>query len=487
MNPRTTGILFLVALALGAFVHFYLIEGEAGRQEAEEQKKRLFSGVEAEAIEWISLTTTDGRPVRAERREQGWEIVEPFAFQGDGFALDGVASALAELASEAVYEDPQPLEVYGLDDESAVVRFGVGGEEHAVRTGDKAPVGGASYAAVLGRESVYTVPTFRVTSLRKSFDDLREKRILRFDADAVERVVASWPDGRVELVSRDGEWRLEEPVEGPADSDTVRDLLSNLSFLRARGFDDEPGSDAETGLANPAFSLEISLAAEGEGEEPRRLAFVVGSEEIGGDRLVRAGRRSLFRIPPERLDDFPRQLVDYRFKRLADFEATEAQSVEIGFSSDAGETLVVTATREEQGWRSTPEAMQPEKISRLVDELSRLEAADILADRVGPEELGGMGLDPARVTLHVYGGPEAGEASRLAELRLGVVRGTGGVVAQTGETPALFELDPGLAEHLPVSLEAFRNRFVAGAEEAAEAPGELEVEGLPPLSPDASP
>jgi hypothetical protein len=410
--------------------------------------------VEAEAIEWISLTTTDGRPVRAERREQGWEIVEPFAFQGDGFALDGVASALAELASEAVYEDPQPLEVYGLDDESAVVRFAVGGEERGLRTGDKTPVGGASYAAVLGRESVYTVPTFRVTSLRKSFDDLREKRILRFDAAAVERVVASWPGGRVELVSRDGEWWLEAPVEGLADSDTVRDLLSNLSFLRARGFDDEPGSDAETGLANPAFSLELSLAAEGEGEEPRRLAFAVGSEEIGGDRLVRAGRRSLFRIPPERLDDFPRQLVDYRFKRLADFEATEAQRVEIGFSSDAGETLVVTATREEEGWRSTPEAMQPEKISRLVDELSS---------------------------------PEAGEASRLAELRLGVVRGTGGVVAQTGETPALFELDPGLAEHLPVSLEAFRNRFVAGAEEAAEAPGELEVEGLPPLSPDASP
>jgi hypothetical protein len=98
-----------------------------------------------------------------------------------------------------------------------------------------------------------------------------------------------------------------------------------------------------------------------------------------------------------------------------------------------------------------------------------------------------MGLDPARVTLHVYGGPEAGEAPRLAELRLGVVRGTGGVVAQTGENPTLFELDPGLAEHLPVSLEAFRNRFVAAAEEAAEAPGELEAGGLPPLSPDASP
>ena len=34
MNPRTTGILFAVALALGAFVWFYVIQGEEGRQEA---------------------------------------------------------------------------------------------------------------------------------------------------------------------------------------------------------------------------------------------------------------------------------------------------------------------------------------------------------------------------------------------------------------------------------------------------------------------
>ena len=39
MNPRTTGLLLLVALALFAFVHFYVIEGEEGRQEAEQQIK----------------------------------------------------------------------------------------------------------------------------------------------------------------------------------------------------------------------------------------------------------------------------------------------------------------------------------------------------------------------------------------------------------------------------------------------------------------
>ena len=101
MNPRTTGILFLIAAALGAFVYFYEIRGEEGRREAEARQKRLFPDVEAEAVEWLALTSSDGKPVRAERREKGWQIVEPLVFPGDEFALDGTHGARAEGTCDA--------------------------------------------------------------------------------------------------------------------------------------------------------------------------------------------------------------------------------------------------------------------------------------------------------------------------------------------------------------------------------------------------
>ena len=63
MNPRTTGILFLIAAALGAFVYFYEIQGKEERLEAEARQKRLFPDVEADAVEWIELTSSDGQPV----------------------------------------------------------------------------------------------------------------------------------------------------------------------------------------------------------------------------------------------------------------------------------------------------------------------------------------------------------------------------------------------------------------------------------------
>jgi hypothetical protein len=468
MQPRTTGLLLLAAAALGAFVYFYEIRGQEGRQAAEEREKRLFPEVEAEGVAWVAFTTSDGRRVRGERADGGWRLTEPLPFPGDDFAWDSIASVLSEISSETVYQEPQPPAVYGLDDASREVRFGVEGTQHALRTGNRVPVGSGSYAAVVGRDPVFTVPSFRLNAFRKTLDELREKRMLDFDPASVRRVVASWPEGRVELERGDEAWRLTFPVDGPADGDSVEDLLSDLSFLRAKGFEDEPADDAATGLDAPAFAVELELEA-AEGAEPRRLTFAVSGLTDGDDRLVRAGEPSLYRIADERLEDFPRDVVAYRFKRLADYASEAAARVELGFSGLEGESLAVTARRGEGGWESSTEPVPAEKLARLVDELSRLEASNILAERVGVDELAELGLDPPRATLLVYAGPEAesADAAPLAELRIGAQRDGGGFVVQTAEDPMLFELDAAQAEHVPVSLEAFRNRFVA--EEQADA------------------
>jgi len=287
VNPKHTGILFLLAAALAALVYFYEIQGEEGRREAEEAEKRLFVGVEAEDVEAIALVSSDGTAVRAERRDGRWEIVEPLVFSGDVYAFDAVAAALAQITGETAIEDPQAASVYGLDADEREVLFTAGGEEHALRVGDKTPLGSNSYVAVAGGDGVYTVPTYRVNSFVKTFDDLREKRVLDFDREAVDRIAASWRDGGVVLERGDVGWTVVEPVEGPADEETVAGLLSDLSFLRASGFVDEPPPDAETGLDRPAFAARLSgTTAEGEGE-PFEVALAIGSRPDGDSRLAR--------------------------------------------------------------------------------------------------------------------------------------------------------------------------------------------------------
>jgi hypothetical protein len=478
VNPRNTGILFLLAAALGAFVWFYEIEGEETRKAGEEAATRLFPGIESEDVEWIALTTADGHPVRVERHEGAWRFTEPPTLPVDAFAWDGIAASLVQLASEASYAEPQPPEVYGLGAGASEIAFGVGGQERRVRIGAKTPMGGNSYVSVTGADAVYAVRTYRVTALAKRLEELRDKRILAFDRDAVRRVAIRWPDGGVVLAREGEEWRLREPIEGRADGSSVDTLLSNLSFLRASGFEDAPPPDEESGLAPPELEIELTLAPEQEGGEERSVALAMGKALANGDRLVRAGGQTRFRVPGARIDDFPRKVVAWRFKELARFPAADARRIEMSFRDASGSSLDVTAIRaEDETWSSLPEAMDPEGIRSLVDELARLRARDILADEMGAEELRGLALEPPNARFVVRG---AEGDTPLADVRIGVARSGGGIAAQAAGNATVFEIDPALAELVPVSLDSFRSRFTAAdPADSDAAPDEGEEADLP--------
>ena len=89
MQPRTTAILLVVALALGAFVYFYEVRGAETRRAAEEHAKQLFPEVEAAQVSVVWLRTLDGAKARLERREGDWQIVEPIEFLADSTVVEG--------------------------------------------------------------------------------------------------------------------------------------------------------------------------------------------------------------------------------------------------------------------------------------------------------------------------------------------------------------------------------------------------------------
>jgi hypothetical protein len=483
MQPRTTAVLFLVAAALAAFVYFYEIRGGEARKEAEARAKRLFPEVAEEQLEAIELRTTDARAVRLERGEGVWRLVEPIAFPVDEVSVGGMASSLVELASEGVIEEPQPAQAYGLDNEERVVRFRADGREHVLRIGEPSPVGGATYVATQDLSQVFTVPTFRVSVFRKSLDDLREKRLLRFERDAVERIEARWPGGRVVLQKEGEDWTLVEPLEAPADRSTVDTLLSDLTFLRASGFLDEPDETSRAALEDPALEVALELRPDAD-EAPRiRRELAIGGILPGGERVARSGEQQVvYTLPAERLEDFPRKVVAYRYKTLAEFAVAAAKRLELVFpvaGADRNELVTIVAERGESGWTSAGEPILPGKATRMVSEIGRLEAEDIAADSMGDEELAALALSPPNVILRVYGAPpeEGAEVPRLAEIHLGRADPERGIAAVAAGSDIVYLLDYALAEHIPISLEAFRNRFAS--QEAPDDGNEVGTEGAP--------
>lgn len=479
MQPRTTAILFAIALALGAFVYLYEIRGGEARKAAEERSKQLFPEIEAADVTALWFETQDGQSARLERHEGTWRLVEPIRFAAEETAVEGMASSLADLASEGVIEEPQPSDVYGLGEGATVVHFLAREKEHTLRIGKRAPVGGNTYAAVEAEPAVvYTVPTFRVTGFSKNLADLREHLVLRFDQPSIRRIEASWPpDGRVTLERSDADdWALLEPLGDRADQDTVAGLLSDLRFLRASEFLDTPTSEARAALETPEFKVRLLGGAE-EGEEPPVFELAIGAV-LGDGRVVRSSAAPiLFLVPPERLQDLPRRVVEYRYKDLAEFSILDAAKLELAFASETADTqeaVVILATRGDQGWTSTPERVQPGKLARLVSELSRLQASDIVAEALDDEGLAQLGLSPPATVVRVFAAEEGGEEPLLAELFFGRVDPDRGVFVRVPGRDTVYAIGAGIAEHVPVSLEAFRNRFVSQEEEVdagADAPG----------------
>jgi hypothetical protein len=240
----------------------------------------------------------------------------------------------------------------------------------------------------------------------------------------------------------------------------------NLSLLRASGFVDDPGSDEEAGFVPPQFAVEIELARETGDSDAAIARFAVGGVDEGGSqRFVRSAAESLYLISQESLDGFPRRVVEYRDRRLAEFAAEDARRIELGFHTATGETVAVSVSLEDGGWMSNTDPVRSEKLDALVDALSDLRAHDIIAEEFGPTELQAMGFDPARAVLQVYGDGDSAEP--LAEIQLGVAFGDG-ITARVADRETIFLIATALADAFPADLDDYRVRFVAQPESATD-------------------
>ncbi|MEM9174632.1 MAG: DUF4340 domain-containing protein [Myxococcota bacterium] len=488
MNPRTTGILAVVALFLGLFVWFHEIEGDAAREAVAEAEKQVFTGFDAAAIDAVSLTTLDGVEARFERREGRWWLVSPILARADATALDAITNALSNLPREGRVSGDRAPAAFGLGVDRAgegfarrIIRFEVAGEARGLRVGRTTPVGGHRYVARLADDAVAYVESFRVNAFERNLADLRDRDVFTFATDAVERIEIDAGDGaRAIVLAREGDaWRLVAPFAAEADEEVVRRFVSNLAHLRARDFVDEPAVIAEATRAETRLRLRWRLA----GETALREARIAGA--FGEGRLLEAGD-AWFVVAEERVEDFPIDVEAYRWKRLADFDLDAARRVELHFveaAADQSAVLDVVVERGPAGWASDAGSLEPDRVTRLVRELSNLRATSILADDMGEAERAALGLSPPRARLRVEGGADAGRPVEvLADLRFGRFDATRGLLVQRADRDTVFVLEPAVAEGLPYSAAHYRFAFeTAEAGDADPAPEVDPLEG--PVAP----
>jgi hypothetical protein len=460
MDWRVT-LLSLVAL-VGLAVYVFVFDAGSDDQRAvrEASASKIFGEIEADAVDRLQLRTTDGFDAELQRAGGVWRLIRPVEVEADAVAAEELVAALGSLESDAVYDEIESLASYGLEVEPSL-RFGRDGAEQALRLGDNAPVGGGRYATNAVGDRVWLVAAWRTSAFAKSLHQLREARLVRVDSADVTSLSIRWPGGEVSLVrgelGAEGAWRLQTPLAGPARDRTVEDLLSDLSFLRASAFVDDPTDAERSSFASPAYRVEIGQPGV---EVP--LLFELAASGEGDRTLVRGPSGLIAEISEADVGSLPRAVSDFRFRELARFVPSEVKRFSLTFSGEGA--LGVEGTRTEAGdWAFGEVALEPGAAARSLSALSQLEATEIAADSMGTEELAGLGLVPARVRIQVFGAE-----SPLADLTLGAVRGDGAIAARRGDAETVYWLDAGFAQDVPISQAAFNESFRASADEPSE-------------------
>jgi hypothetical protein len=426
---RIRGLLIAVGalLVLGGAVYWSNKAKKAEEGKPSPDAPPQILTVPAEQVQQIEVQRPVGAPLVIRKQDSGgWSMTSPPQFPVDQDAAGALASTLSSLASERLVEEKTAdLAQFGLAAPALQVTVLLkDGKSKKLLVGDEAPAGGGSFARIEGDPRVFTVSSYSRSSLDKTPQDLRDKRLLRFDSEKLTRVELTVKGQTIEFgKNAQNEWQIIKPQPLRADGGQVEELVQKLSGARmdlSLSADDEKKSTAAFTASTPVGTARFTDAAGTQQLEVRRdkdkncyarSSIVEGSHKVSAD-LGQALDKSL---------------ADFRNKKLFDFGWSDPTQIEI---RDGGTRVVYQKSADK--WMAGGKQMDPESINALLDKLRELAAAKFVE--------GGY-------TAPVFEAAVTSNDGKRVERVLISQRGSSFVAMRENE-PSLYELDSQTVEQL---------------------------------------
>jgi hypothetical protein len=214
-NRVWIGLVALVVLGAGAFLAMRANRGDSPRDES--RVPTNFPDLERDAIHALEITRPeDESPIRLERREGTWRLVQPLDVAADQSAVTTALDKLAELEVAGIASsNPEFHERLEVDSERGVrvVARGENGDAladlwiGAFRSGN-------TMVRVEGQEQVVSVRGSIKFAFNKELRDWRNRSMLDLEADSVREVAWTGPNGSFRF--NRPEVAAEAPAEGEA-------------------------------------------------------------------------------------------------------------------------------------------------------------------------------------------------------------------------------------------------------------------------------
>ncbi|MGC8668389.1 MAG: DUF4340 domain-containing protein [Chthonomonadales bacterium] len=328
----TTGVLALLALAIGCYVFFGEILEGASRRKAQEAALRV-APLPPNAVSSVVLARPGGR-IRCVREAGRWMIVEPVHTQGDEVAITKLVKDLTTARiHRKVNLDAGGFKQAGLE-HPVRITLGTPARELTVFLGSTSPTGDYTYVG-MGPEGRRVVLADRKLSddAKLSLYDLRDKDAVSFDPAQVTSLRLR-AGGRLVRLIRSGaagsEWRVAQGTDGRgvvADRGLVERTLDLVSDVRAERFASEDQADLRRYGLRPAVA-EVTFEFGN-----RRDTIAIGKATVFGALTryyaCRPGKGPVFEINDNLLRMAKRSLAEWRDKHVADFDKSAVTEVRL--------------------------------------------------------------------------------------------------------------------------------------------------------------
>jgi hypothetical protein len=433
MNPKTTLLAAIVLAALGAYIYFY--EREPIESETDSEREEIFD-FEAEDLHQIEIQQAEGETLKLEKDGEAWKLLEPVAAAADSSEVDTLARNIADLERQRIIAEGETTRLadFGLDEPELEVLFRTEGDDESKGfvMGDETPTGTNRYAKLIGDDKVFVVSSFLKGNFDKKAWDLRDKTILNFEQDDVEKVVLRNPDGEL-VLARESEdrWNVTTPSFCRADRYKASSLVSRFETAKMEEIVSESTEDLDPyGLTSPTYEVEFQL----KGGKSARLH--VGDEKEGRYYALNPDRPLVYLVGSSVFDDIQKDASEFRSKRL--FEYATYQVGKFQIAPKDGPIRVYEKAEEgedkEVKWlelEPTSRERERGKVEDLLYKMNGTDADEFAADRA--EDLTTYGLDEPAFSITVW----SKEGESVEELTVGRPEGEWVYARRRGDDPVL--------------------------------------------------
>ena len=461
MNSKTTGIWFVIAAALFAFIFIfehYLRPVTAGPATLlPNLRPATVTSVQVFPTGAMEICATNSRP--SDAAGGGWVLTRPVSYPAQAAAIQALLNALQKLAPARIgtaelHEHKDYETEFGFEHPQARLAIAAGDQSWQLTVGGRTAPGDQVYLRVAGVDGVAVADAGWLDLIPHTGDEWRDTALVNAGHNDFDWIVlTNNAKGIVIELRRDPTnhlWRMIRPRPARADADHITDALQQLLAAHVTQFITDDAKADPTAFGLQPADLDLWL---GRGTNLVTAVHVGKSPANDPSRVYgkRGDWSTVFTTARDPLTPWRGAEKDFRDTRLFELTAPVAE-IEL-----RGQNNFILREQGSNDWRIVGEKYSADagSVRQFIKTLAGLRVAEYVKDVVMPADLTGCGL--ATPQREIVLRSKAGDTnSVVAQLFFGATQ-TNEVFVRCGNEDSIYAITVRDFNRLPEEGWEFRD------------------------------